>query len=157
MWNGRDAATMIAAEVAQNYWASRLDQAQLAIVGDELARQCRILGIAEHQAQVGLVPSADLSQQRATVTSTEARAAPVRADTELRAHALATLLAQPPAALVAELSAPAPLLATGPTVSAGLPSDLLRRRPDIRAAERNSPPPPPTSASRSPTFIPNSP
>ncbi len=136
-WNGRDAATMIAAEVAQGYWALRLDQAQLVILADEVARQRRSLGIAEHQAQVGLVPNADLTQQRAAITSTEARAEPVRADIELRAHALAILLGEAPAALTAELGAPAPPLQPAPMVPAGLPSDLLRRRPDIRAAERN--------------------
>lgn len=137
VWNGRDAATMIAAEVAQGYWALRLDQAQLAIVTDELARQRRSLGIAEEQAKVGLVPNADLTQQRATVSTTEARAEPIRADLEVRAHALAILLDQAPAALVPELRAPAPALLPAPVVPAGLPSDLLRRRPDIRAAERN--------------------
>lgn len=136
-WNGRDAAVMIAAEVAQGYWALRLDQAQLAVVGGELERQQRSLGIAEEQAQVGLVPNADLTQQRATITTTQARAEPVRADLEVRAHALAILLGQAPAALMAELSQPAPPLQPAPVVPAGLPSDLLRRRPDVRAAERN--------------------
>lgn len=137
VWNGRDAAAMIAAEVAQGYWALRLDQAQLAIVTDELARQRRSLGIAEEQAKVGLVPNADLTQQRATVSTTEARAEPIRADLEVRAHALAILLDQAPAALVPELRAPAPALLPAPVIPAGLPSDLLRRRPDVRAAERN--------------------
>lgn len=137
VWNGRDAATMIAAEVAQGYWALRLDQAQLGILADETVRQRRALGIAENQARVGLVPNADLTQQRTTVTATEARTAPVRADIELRAHALALLLGEQPAALTAALAAPAPPLGPVPAVPAGLPSDLLRRRPDIRAAERN--------------------
>lgn len=136
-WNSRDAATMVAAEVAQAYWALRLDQAQLAIVADELARQRRSLGIAESQAKVGLVPNADLTQQRSTVSSTEARAEPIRADLELRNHSLAILLGEAPAALTATLTAPAPPLQAAPAVPAGLPSDLLRRRPDIRAAERN--------------------
>ena len=136
-WNGRDAATMIAAEVAQAYWAYCLDQAQLAIVTDEIARQRGALAVGEHQAQVGLVPNADLTERRAAVTTTAARAEPIRADLDLRAHALALLLGQPPAALLVELAAPAPPLLAAPAVPAGLPSDLLRRRPDIRAAERN--------------------
>ncbi|WP_174278861.1 efflux transporter outer membrane subunit [Sphingomonas bacterium] len=137
IWDARDAATMIAAEVAQAYWSLRLDQAQVAIVTDEVARQRRSLSIAENQAKVGLVPNADLTQQRTVVSSTEARAEPIRADLDLRAHQLATLLGQAPPALNAELSAPAPALQPAPAVPAGLPSDLLRRRPDVRAAERN--------------------
>lgn len=137
VWNGRDAATMIAAEVAQGYFALRLDQAQIGVIEGELMRQRRSLGIAENQARVGLVPNADLTQQRGAITATEARAEPVRADADVRAHALAILLGQPPAALLAELAGPGPALQPVPAVPAGLPSDLLRRRPDIRAAERN--------------------
>ena len=137
VWNGRDAATMVAAEVAQGYFALRLDQAQLGVIAGELARQRRSLQVAEHQAAVGLVPSADLTQQRAAITTTEARVEPIRADLDVRAHALAILLNQQPTALVAELSAAPPPLQPAPIVPAGLPADLLRRRPDIRAAERN--------------------
>lgn len=136
-WNGRDAATMIAAEVAQGYFALRLDQAQLAVIEGELVRQRRSLGIAQNQARVGLVPQADLTQQRAAITTTEARAEPIRADLDVRAHALALLLNRQPTALVAELSAAPPPLQPAPVVPAGLPADLLRRRPDVRAAERN--------------------
>lgn len=137
VWNGRDAATMIAAEVAQGYFALRLDQAQLGVIEGELTRERRSLGIAESQAKVGLVPSADLTQQRAAITATEARAEPIRADIDVRAHTLAILLNQPPTALDRELTAPGPALQPVPLVPAGLPSDLLRRRPDVRAAERN--------------------
>ena len=137
VWNGRDAATMIAAEVAQAYFALRLDQAQLGVIDEELVRQRRSLGIAENQARVGLVPTADLTQQRAAITTTQARAEPIRADIDVRAHGIALLVNQPPAALLGELAAPGPALQPAPVVPAGLPADLLRRRPDIRAAERN--------------------
>ena len=137
VWNGRDAATIIAAEVAQAYFALRLDQAQLGVINEELIRQRRSLGIADNQARVGLVPNADLTQQRAAITATEARLEPIRADLDVRAHALAILLNQQPTALVAELRAPPPPLQPAPVVPAGLPADLLRRRPDVRAAERN--------------------
>jgi NodT family efflux transporter outer membrane factor (OMF) lipoprotein len=51
-------------------------------------------------------------------------------------HALAELLAEPPGGLVAELSPPAALPIAPPVVPIGLPSELLRRRPDVRRAER---------------------
>ena len=136
VWNARDAQVMIAAEVAQAYWALRLDQTQLGVIGEELVRQRRSLGIAENQARVGLVPNADLTQQRAAITATEARLEPIRADVDVRAHALAILLGQPPAALSAELATPLGILAPVPVIPAGLPSELLRRRPDVRVAER---------------------
>lgn len=138
IWDARDAAVMIAAEVAQGYWALRLDQAQIAVIDGELVRQRRALGIADSQARVGLVPAIDSTQQRAAITSNEARLAPIRADIDVRIHALAILLGQPPAAITGEfdIARLAPVR-PAPSVPAGLPSELLRRRPDIRAAERN--------------------
>jgi NodT family efflux transporter outer membrane factor (OMF) lipoprotein len=52
-------------------------------------------------------------------------------------HALAVLLARTPDSMILELSQPGAALPTPPMVPPGLPSELLRRRPDIRAAERN--------------------
>lgn len=136
-WNRRDAAVMIAAEVAQAYLALRADQAQVAVIEAELVRQRGALGVAGNIAKVGLVPPVDVTRQRGTITSTEARLAPIRADIDVRRHALAILLALPPAALDAELARPAAALPPAPAIPAGLPSDLLKRRPDVRAAERN--------------------
>ena len=51
-------------------------------------------------------------------------------------HALGVLLGQPPGALLEELSRTEAIPATPPTVPVGLPSELLRRRPDVRGAER---------------------
>ena len=136
-WNRRDAAVMIAAEVAQGYFAMRLDQVQAAVIRDELVRQRGALRIAGEVAQVGLVPPIDVTRQRASITSTEARLAPIDADIAVRRHALAILLALAPADLDATLGGPLPLLRAAPTIPPGLPSDLLRRRPDVRAAERN--------------------
>lgn len=135
-WTRRDAAVTLAAEVAQAYFALRLDQAQDAIVVGEIARQRRALEIAGHVAQVGLVPGIDVTRQRGQLTSTEARVEPVRADAQVRIHALGILIGEAPETLAAELSAPSTAVATLPLVPAGLPSDLLRRRPDVRAAER---------------------
>lgn len=136
IWSKRDAAVTLAAEVAQAYFALRLDQAQIATIESEIVRQRRALDIAANIAKVGLVPPIDVTRQRASITSTEARAEPVRADVEVRMHALAILLGEPPAALMTELAAPSTASLGVPTIPAGLPSDLLRRRPDIRAAER---------------------
>lgn len=135
-WTRRDAAVTLAAEVAQAYFALRLDQAQDVIVTSEIARQRRALEIAGNIAQVGLVPAVDVTRQRAQLTSTEARLEPVRADAQIRIHALGLLIGDVPETLGAELAA-VPATATAiPPVPAGLPSDLLRRRPDVRSAER---------------------
>ncbi len=136
-WNQRDAAVTIAAEVADAYFALRLDQAQIAVIESEIERQSRALQIAGNIARVGLVPGIDVTRQNGNITATRARLEPLKADLDVRKHALGILLGQPPEALMAELSGSLPDLAPAPVIPAGLPSDLLRRRPDIRAAERN--------------------
>ncbi|QDZ07276.1 efflux transporter outer membrane subunit [Sphingomonas panacisoli] len=136
-WNRRDAAVMLAAEVADAYFALRLDLDQIAVLDSEIERQGRALQIAGNIAKVGLVPGIDVTRQNGNITATRARIEPLKADLEVRKHALGVLLGQNPEALLGELSGPLPALAVTPTIPAGLPSDLLRRRPDIRAAERN--------------------
>jgi NodT family efflux transporter outer membrane factor (OMF) lipoprotein len=136
IWSQRDAAVTLGAEVAQAYFAMRLDQAQVAVIEDELNRQNRSLQIAGHVAKVGLSPQIDVTRQRQQITSLEARLEPIRADIRVRIHALGILLGTQPEALTAELTAPLPSLNAIPAVPAGLPSDLLRRRPDVRMAER---------------------
>ena len=136
-WNRRDAAVMIAAEVAQAYFALRLDAVQVDVIEAELDRQRGALRIAGEVARVGLVPPIDVTRQRSSITSTEARLPPIRADIAVRRHALAILLGDAPATLDEEFRTALPALEPVPAVPAGLPADLLRRRPDIRAAERN--------------------
>jgi NodT family efflux transporter outer membrane factor (OMF) lipoprotein len=136
-WSKRDAAVTLAAEVAQAYFALRLDQAQLTTIEQELIRDRRALQIAANIASVGLVPAIDVTRQRGSITATEARVEPIRADVAVRMHALAILLGEPPATLMAELAEPSTAPLAVPAIPAGLPSDLLRRRPDIRAAERD--------------------
>jgi NodT family efflux transporter outer membrane factor (OMF) lipoprotein len=135
-WSLRDAAVTLAAEVAQAYFALRLDQDQLAIGEKQLTRQRRVQEIAAHVAQVGLSPQIDVQRQRAALTTLEARLQPVRADVLIRQHALGILLGVQPESLSGELQPSQAARAEIPIVPAGLPSELLRRRPDIRAAER---------------------
>ena len=136
-WNQRDAAVMLAAEVADAYFALRLDQDSIAVLDSEIERQQRALQISSNIAKVGLAPAIDVTRQNGNITATRARLEPLKADLEVRKHALGVLIGQPPEALLGELSQPLPPLAATPVLPAGLPSDLLRRRPDIRAAERN--------------------
>ena len=135
-WSRRDAAVTLAAEVAQAYFALRFDQAQVGIVEAELANQRRAQTIAGNIAKVGLVPQIDVTRQRGRITTTEARLEPIRADARVRMHALAILVGGAPDALTDMLTTPLAVLPPAPAIPAGLPSDLLRRRPDIRAAER---------------------
>lgn len=135
-WTARDAAVTLSAEVADAYFAYRLDQAQIAILQQEIAREQRAEQIVANRARTGLVPAVEATRQRAAITAAQARLLPLEADARLRVHALGTLLGQGPEAVSDELAHALPPLTAAPAIPAGLPSDLLRRRPDIRAAER---------------------
>ena len=128
----------LVAEVARNYVLLRGYQRRIEITQANLDNQSQTLQLTEWRAQAGLVGQLDVEQARANREQTRAQL-PVLLDaaTQTR-HAIAVLLNQPPAALDARLAAgsdPAiPSASAQPPL--GVPADLLRRRPDIVAAER---------------------
>jgi NodT family efflux transporter outer membrane factor (OMF) lipoprotein len=136
VWTGRDAAVTLAAEVADAYFAYRLDEAQMAALKEEIADQRRSVALAAHRAEAGLAPAIEAVRQDKNVAITQARLLPLEADARIRVHALGILLGKGPKEVSDELAKPLPALGPVPAIPAGLPSDLLRRRPDIRAAER---------------------
>jgi outer membrane protein, multidrug efflux system len=136
LWNRRDVQVSAAAEVANAYFRLRELQALTATAEAELARQERFERLVAARARGGLVTGEDLEQQRSQGSTAAAAIPALRAQAEAEIHALGVLTGETPEALIAELRNPAPLPSAAPPVPAGLPSDLLRRRPDIRAAER---------------------
>jgi NodT family efflux transporter outer membrane factor (OMF) lipoprotein len=135
IWDRRDVRLSVAAEVADAYLALRALQQRIAIAEDEVRRQQRSASLIAARLRGGLVTGQDLEQQRSSLSSAEAAIEPLQAQAAARVHSLGVLTGDTPEALIAELS-PAATLPSPPVVPAGLPSDLLRRRPDIRAAER---------------------
>ncbi len=135
IWNRRDLEVTIAAEVASAYLALRTLQARIVQAEAELARQQRFEQLVAARARGGLVTGQDLEQQAVERAAAAAAIPALQAQAEARIHALGVLTGDAPAALIPELSA-ADALPSAPLVPTGVPSDLLRRRPDIRAAER---------------------
>ncbi|HLX30411.1 MAG TPA: efflux transporter outer membrane subunit [Casimicrobiaceae bacterium] len=136
VWDRRDSEVSVAAEVASDYLALRTVQRQIAIAREEIARQRQTLALTEARRKSGFVTELDVRQQRAQLALAEAMPPELDAQALAQVHALGVLLGQPPETLEAELAKPNPVPAGTPNVPVGLPSDLLRRRPDIRAAER---------------------
>jgi NodT family efflux transporter outer membrane factor (OMF) lipoprotein len=134
VWTARDTQVSLVAEVADTYLALRAAQRRLAINRRDLARQQELLAQIRARAASGLATGLDVRQQETTVAATASALPPLSAEVEVRLHALGVLLGAPPEALLDALGAAAP--PTPPAIPAGLPADLLRRRPDIRAAER---------------------
>ena len=136
IWNRRDVQVSVAAEVANTYLTLRTLQQRIATAQAEVARQRRSLQLVSARVRGGLVTGQDLAQQQSQLDTAQSAIPPLKAQANAQIHALGVLTGETPEALIAELSTLA-ALPSAPPVPAGLPSDLLRRRPDIRAAERN--------------------
>lgn len=135
-WSRRDSQVMIAAEVADGYFRLRALQARAAIAEADLAAQRAMGDLIAAKLKAGLVDTLDLRRQEQAIASATAERAALAADEAGQIHALAVLLGTMPETLETELAAVEPAPAAPPAIAVGLPSDLLRRRPDIRAAER---------------------
>jgi NodT family efflux transporter outer membrane factor (OMF) lipoprotein len=136
VWRRRDGEVSLTAEVANDYLMLRALQAEVAIAKSEAQTQASDFTIIRQEAQAGFVTQLNINQQQAQVEATIAQIPELQAQARAQIHAIAVLLGQAPETMEAELS-PDGALPTPPlTLPVGLPSDLLRRRPDIRQAER---------------------
>ncbi|MCU0941804.1 MAG: efflux transporter outer membrane subunit, partial [Hydrogenophaga sp.] len=134
------AQTAVAAEVARNYLDLRGLQERLRVTEASLVNQRESLRITEARLEAGRARQLDVAGARALVASTEAIVPAMQTQLEASAYRLATLTAQPPRTVLADLALPQPLpslpvtdLATLPV---GTPQQWLQRRPDVIAAER---------------------
>ena len=133
--NRRAALVSLQAEVALNYLNLRGFQRQIAIARDNVVAQERSADYARKRYLGGLNSRLDVANAEAQVATTQAQIPVLETAVRQTIYALSVLLAHEPAALTAELGPDAPIPSTPPEVPVGLPSDLLRRRPDIRQAE----------------------
>ncbi|MGH8328055.1 MAG: efflux transporter outer membrane subunit, partial [Steroidobacteraceae bacterium] len=136
VWSARDSEVMVTAHVASDYLTLRVLQREMVIDREEIARQNRTLALIQARRRFGFVTSLDVSEQQALLAASQATVPDLDAQMRARIHALGALLGENPEALRTELASFKALPARPPAVPIGLPSQLLRRRPDIRAAER---------------------
>lgn len=132
----RDTLVTVAAETARNYLELRQAQERLQLAGQTLKAQEETLRLTELRRNAGLTSDFDTTRAKAQAETTRAGIPALEAQAQRSIHAIALLLGEQPAAVQAELAAPGTMPAAPPEVPVGLPSDLLRRRPDIRQAER---------------------
>jgi NodT family efflux transporter outer membrane factor (OMF) lipoprotein len=131
----RDAQVSLIAEVSLNYIQLRGLQQQIAIAQRNLQAQQHTADITRQRQQAGFVSRLDVVNAEAQVATTQAQIPELETATRQAIFALSALLARPPGDLLHELTETQPLPVTPPVVPVGLPSHLLRRRPDIRRAE----------------------
>jgi NodT family efflux transporter outer membrane factor (OMF) lipoprotein len=135
IWDRRDLQVTTVAEVASVYFTLRTLQARMANARAELETEQRSQQLVAARVRGGLVSGQDLAQQSSATSAAAAAIPALLAQADAQIHAIAVLTGQAPEALDAEL-AQGKALPAPPSVPAGVPSELLRRRPDVRAAER---------------------
>ena len=123
-------------DVARNYIELRGAQRELAITKDNIAAQEQTLAITQDRFAHGVTSDLDVEQATTVLKTTRAQVPGLETQIDTSIHRLGVLLGREPEALMAELSKPMPIPAEPPVVPAGLPSELLVRRPDVRQAER---------------------
>jgi multidrug efflux system outer membrane protein len=133
---GRDAMVSLLAEVARNYIQLRGVQRELAISVENIRSQQDTVDLTRSRFQAGLATDLDVARAEAQVATTRATVPALQTTLQQSIHRLGVLLGQQPTALQAELEKPAAIPPPPPEVPVGLPSELLRRRPDVRRAER---------------------
>jgi NodT family efflux transporter outer membrane factor (OMF) lipoprotein len=127
----------VVAEVARAYLALRGAEAEERLLERELASQLDTAALVAARVEAGLEDELALSRARALVASTETRRPELARRRAAEAHALDVLLGKWPGELARELGAqPGTLPEPPPVVASGLPLELVRRRPDVRQAER---------------------
>ncbi len=134
-WVG--AMVSVAAEIAADYMQLRVWQAELAVAEAHIERQDTIAGIANTRFECGLVSKIDVEQANSILYSTRATVPALRSSIHSTINAIALLVGEYPQNIAAMLSRPAPMPDYRRIIASGVPAELLRRRPDIVAAEYN--------------------
>ena len=132
-----DMLVSVIAEVARNYFELRGVQNQLAVARKNADVQTETLKITQSRLDGGRGTDFDVARSRSLLNLTLSTIPPLEAAIQKTIYRIAVLTGQQPTALITELSTPEPLPSTMPTLPLGDPAALLRRRPDIRAAERS--------------------
>ncbi|OFX19394.1 MAG: hypothetical protein A2V77_04045 [Anaeromyxobacter sp. RBG_16_69_14] len=132
----RDVRVSLVAEVGLTYLDLRTTESRLALARQNLATLQETADLTHWRADAGLTTQLDAEQARANLEAQRAAVPPLERDLVKDRNALAVLLGLQPGALDAQLQAARPVPLVARAVAVGVPADTLRRRPDVRRAER---------------------
>ncbi|MGA2255978.1 MAG: efflux transporter outer membrane subunit, partial [Thermoguttaceae bacterium] len=135
--NYDDVLVTLLGDVATNYVTYRTSEQRIKYARENAALQRKTLQIVEGQRKVGIVGELDVVQARSTLEQTEAGIPELEIAQRQAANQLCILLGIPPQDLQARLGSGS-IPTAPPEVAIGIPADLLRRRPDVRRAERQA-------------------
>jgi NodT family efflux transporter outer membrane factor (OMF) lipoprotein len=131
----RDVLVILVGDVATNYINLRGFQQQVDIARRNLKAQKHNADIIQKRHDAGFVGGLDVANAKAEVATTESTIPLFESSARAAIYSLGVLLGREPAALEKDLAQAAPIPPAPPEIPVGLPSELLRRRPDIRRAE----------------------
>lgn len=131
-----DVLVSLIAEVATNYVLVRTLEEQLDIVRKNFQIQKDSLAIVQQRRKGGTATDLDLAQAEAQMHDTEAQIPATEAAIRQTRVALCVLLGMPPQDISGMLGEHRPIPVPPATINISVPAELLRRRPDIRRAER---------------------
>jgi len=134
--NLRDVQVSVIAEVARTYFELRGEQARLEVARRNVVNQQETLHLSDARLDAGRGTELDTSRARAQLSTTLSTIDPLEAALSRSIHRLSVLTGHEPNALQPVLIAQRELPPLPQTVAVGDPATLLRRRPDIRIAER---------------------
>ena len=131
----RDVLVTLTAEVARNYIDLRAFQERISIARQNLEAQKHSAKLTRQRFEGGFASGLDVANAEAQVATTAALIPSLEASARQTIYNLSVLLGREPAALVQELAPELAVPIAPPSAPLGVPSELLRRRPDIRQAE----------------------
>jgi len=126
----------VAADAADAYLQVRAYQARLQVANRQLRTQEDLVSLVDQRARQGVSPDRDLNTAKAAMDGVRAAIPPLQAGLDAELNRLDVLMGAQPGTYRAELEAPVALPATPALSIADGPADLLRRRPDVLAAEQ---------------------
>jgi NodT family efflux transporter outer membrane factor (OMF) lipoprotein len=134
--NMRDVLVSLVAEVAKDYVDVRTYQARIAIAEDNLKTQEETYQLTVWRNQAGLSDELAVQQARYNLENTRSNIPTLRTGLDAAMNSIAVLLGEQPGKVHEELSKRESIPVAPQNIAVGVPADILRRRPDIRKAER---------------------
>jgi NodT family efflux transporter outer membrane factor (OMF) lipoprotein len=130
------ALVSMVSQAAQNYILIRTYQERIEVASNNIKLQAESLRIAQAKFDAGAVSELDVDQAESLLNNTKATISSLEVSLQQFKNALAILLGNPPQEFNGLLGEKGTIPAAPADVALGMPQDLVRRRPDVRAAER---------------------
>lgn len=134
--NARDVQITVLSEVAKDYVAICASQKKVSLAEETISIDRESLQLIQALFEAGLADESQVQTARASLDLEEASLQLLQTSLKQSIYRLAVLLGKQPEALIQDFEIIRPIPVAIGKIPAGLPSDLLRRRPDIRRAER---------------------